>query len=74
MSAGQLYPVWGGGGGQTGMAQPQLGARRNSVYTEVLMGERKVLCDFCHKFSSKTISEASLSLSNTLDGLLMEKK
>lgn len=34
--------------------------------TKVLMGERKVLYDFCHKFSSKTISEGSLSFSNTL--------
>lgn len=63
-----------GYGGQAGMAQPQLAARRNSGDTEVLMEERKVLRDFCHKFPSKTISEGSLSLSNTLDGLLMEKK
>lgn len=60
--------------GQAGMAQPHLGARRNSADTEVLMGERKVLRGFCHKFSSKTTSEGSLSFPNTLDGLLMEKK
>lgn len=59
--------------GQAGMAQPQLGARRNRADTKVLVEERKVLCDFCHKFS-KTMSEGSLSFSNTLDGWLMEKK